>query len=68
MRGGRTQPEAVEQAALALNALIGRLEVVEPRQRVDINRKNSDRELLFYDWLNSVGYAMATRKMLFSRY
>jgi SHS2 domain-containing protein len=65
---GATEAEAFEQAALALTAVVTQLEVVEPRQRVELNVQNSDLELLFFDWLNLLIYEMATRKMLFRRY
>ncbi len=65
---GATEAEAFGQAALALTAVVTQLESVEPRQRVEFNAQNSDRELLFVDWLNMVIYEMATRKMLFSRF
>jgi len=65
---GATQAEAFEQAALALTAIVTRIESVEPRQQVELRAENSDPEMLFVDWLDSVVFEMATRKMLFSRF
>lgn len=65
---GETLAEAFRQAALALTALITPLERVEANESVRIERRESDRELLFYDWLNAVIYEMAIRGMLFSRF
>jgi len=65
---GATEAEAFEQAALALTAIVTRIDSVEPRQRIDLNVENSDPEILFVDWLDSLIFEMATRKMLFSRF
>ena len=65
---GATLPEAFEQAALALTAIVTQIESVEPRQRIDIKAENSDIEMLLVDWLDSVIFEMATRRMLFSRF
>jgi SHS2 domain-containing protein len=65
---GRTQPEAFEQAALALTAVVADLATVAPSVAVPIRCEAPDREQLLYDWLNAVVYEMATRRMLFGRY
>lgn len=65
---GATQAEAFEQAALALTAIVTDVDLVEPRQQVELHVRNSDPEMLFVDWLDAVVFEMATRKMLFSRF
>lgn len=65
---GATMAEAFEQAALAMTAVVADLATVEPREAVAVECEAPDEELLFADWLNSLVYEMATRKMLFSRF
>jgi SHS2 domain-containing protein len=65
---GATMAEAFEQAALAMTAVVADLATVQPREAVAVECEAPDEELLFADWLNSLVYEMATRKMLFSRF
>jgi tRNA nucleotidyltransferase (CCA-adding enzyme) len=65
---GATKAEAFEQAALAMTAVVADLATVQPQQAVAIECEGSDDELLLADWLNSLIYEMATRKMLFGRF
>lgn len=65
---GATKEEAFEQAALAMTAVITDPAIVEPRELVDVQCEAPDDELLFAEWLNSLIYEMAVRKMLFSRF
>ena len=65
---GATMAEAFEQAALAMTAVVADLATVEPSEAVAVECEAPDEELLFADWLNSLVYEMATRKMLFSRF
>jgi SHS2 domain-containing protein len=65
---GSTLAEAFEHAAEALTAVIADLATIEPRESVDIGCEAPDDELLFAEWLNSLVYEMATRRMLFSRF
>lgn len=65
---GATEAEAFEQAALALTAVVTDPAAVEPREAIAIHCEGPDDELLFAEWLNSLIYEMATRRMLFSRY
>ena len=51
-----------------MTAVITDPAAVEPREAVAIECEAPDDELLFADWLNSLIYEMATRKMLFSRF
>ena len=63
-----TQAEAFEQAALALTAVITDLNSISPTEVIEIECEAPDIEMLLVDWLNSVIYEMATRKMLFSKF
>jgi len=65
---GATQADAFAQAALALNALIVDLDMVESRQAVAIDCTEADPELLLVDWLNAVVYEIATRCMVFGAF
>ena len=64
---GWTRAAAFEQAALALTAAVtsARVEANEP---VEVSCQAPDLELLFVEWLNSVIYEMAVRRMLFARF
>ena len=65
---GATEAEAFEQAALGMTAVVTDPDTVQARDAVAIECEAPDDELLFADWLNSLIYEMATRKMLFSRF
>jgi len=65
---GSTMEEAFEQAALALTAVLTQPDKVEAIEEVQISCREQDNELLFVDWLNSLLYEMAVRKMLFSEF
>jgi tRNA nucleotidyltransferase (CCA-adding enzyme) len=64
---GATPAEAFEQAALALTAIVTE-EVVAPKTRVEVACEASNLELLFAEWLNTIIYEMAVRRMLFGRF
>lgn len=69
LRGfGATLAEALEQAALALTAVITEPETVRPEQAVDFACAAPNPEFLLVDWLNELVFEMATRGMLFSRF
>lgn len=59
---------AFEQAALALTAIITRLDKVEAKQRYTVHCEAPSLELLFTEWLNQLIYLMSTEKMLFSQF
>lgn len=65
---GATLAEAFEQAALAMTAAITDPARVSATDAVDIACEAPDDELLLVDWLNTLVYEMAMRKMLFSRF
>ena len=65
---GATLEQAFEQAALALTAVITDLEIVAPREMLQISCMAPNAELLLADWLNSLIFEMVTRNMLFSRF
>ncbi len=60
--------QAFEQAALALTAVVTDLQSVDPNIDIHIQCSAPDNEILFLEWLDSLIYEMATRKMLFSRF
>ena len=66
---GASVDEAFEQAALALTAVIVAPERVAAVEAVaDIRCEAPDLEMLLVDWLNTLIYQMATRKILFGRF
>jgi tRNA nucleotidyltransferase (CCA-adding enzyme) len=65
---GDTLPEAFEQAALAMTAVITDVARIRPNTTIEIRCSDADTDTLFYDWLNALIYEMATRKMLFSEF
>lgn len=65
---GDTPAQAFEQAACALTAVITNPADVRANTRVQLTCRASDMELLFADWLNTLVFEMATRRMLFSRF
>jgi len=65
---GRTMEEAFAAAATAMVAISVDPERVEQKQKVDIGCEQTDKELLLIEWLNSILYEMATRKMVFGRF
>ena len=65
---GDTPAQAMEQAALALTAILCDPATVAPLERVPIECEAPDLELLLVDWLNALIYEMATRHLIFSRF
>lgn len=65
---GRSLEAALEQAAMALTAIVTNPEEVRPKVRISVRCDAPDSGLLLADWLNALIYEMATRKMLFSRF
>lgn len=65
---GDSVEEAFEQAALAMIAIVTDPDGVRPERAVQVNCEAPDPELLLVDWLNTVIFEMATRRMLFSRF
>lgn len=65
---GNSKEEAFEQAALALTAVITEPTSVSAKECVEVACEAPDDELLLVNWLNSLVYEMAIRKMLFSRF
>jgi SHS2 domain-containing protein len=65
---GSTLAEAFEQAALAMTAVVTDPSRVRAETAVEVTCSAPDPELLLVDWLNAWVYAMATRRMLFSRF
>jgi tRNA nucleotidyltransferase (CCA-adding enzyme) len=65
---GRTLDEALEQAALALTAVITSPERVRADVEVPVEVEAADRDFLLFQWLNELVYTMATRRLLFGRF
>jgi tRNA nucleotidyltransferase (CCA-adding enzyme) len=65
---GPTLPQAFEQAALALVAVVTDPARVAARESVDLACEAPDDELLLVAWLNAVVTEMAARRMLFGRF
>ena len=65
---GKTLEQAFAQTALALTAAVTDPEDVGAAERISEECTAPDRELLLAEWLNTLVYEMATRKMLFSRF
>jgi len=59
---------ALEQAALAMTAVITDPAGVRPDEAVEIRCEAADDETLLVAWLNAVVYEMAVRRMLFGRF
>lgn len=65
---GATKPQAFEQAALALTAVVTDPKDVAARETVAIRCEAADEELLLAAWLNAIVTEMAIRRMLFARF
>jgi tRNA nucleotidyltransferase (CCA-adding enzyme) len=65
---GPTKEQSFEQAALALTAVITDPKAVKLEERVNITCEAADDETLLVNWLNSLLYEIATRRMLFGRF
>ena len=58
----------LEQAAVALTAVVTDPDTVVAKTAVTLQCSAPDPELLLVDWLNAIVYAMAVQHMLFSRF
>jgi SHS2 domain-containing protein len=65
---GNTMAEAFAQAAIALTAVITDIALINATTAVQLSCSEPDNDTLLYDWLNTLVYEMATRKMLFSQF
>lgn len=65
---GATKAEAFEQAAVALTGVVTDPDRVQPVDRIAVECEAPDDELLLAEWLNTLIYEMATRRMLFRRF
>jgi SHS2 domain-containing protein len=65
---GNTMKEAFEQGALALTAVVTNPSLVRDAMEMSIECEAPDEELLFAEWLNTLIYQMAVRRMLFNRF
>lgn len=65
---GGSPARALEQAALALSAVVCDPATVGAGEEVAFRCDAPDLELLLVDWLNALIHAMATRHLLFGRF
>jgi len=65
---GNTPAQAFEQAALAMMAIIVDLSLIQNREVIELHCSDNDPDVLLTDWLNSLVYQIATRKMLFAQF
>lgn len=65
---GATLAEAFEQSALALSAVVTDFPTMTDAEMIEVTCDAPDVELLLVDWLNALIYAMATQRILFSRF
>lgn len=65
---GQTKEEAFEQAALALTGVITEPASVNGEVALNLKCSGEDDEILLVEWLNTLVYEMATRKMLFGSF
>jgi len=65
---GSTLEDAFAQAAVAMTAVICDPKSVHAKTGVPILAEAPNPELLLTDWLNAIILAMATKRMLFSRF
>ena len=65
---GNTKEESFVMSAMALTAIITDPDNVLHEFPVTITCNAPDDEILLVDWLNSVIFEMATRKVLFGRF
>lgn len=65
---GDTMEESFEAAAIAMVAVNVDPGKIEPQKKIEVICSEQDNELLLVQWLNSLLYEMATRKMLFSKF
>lgn len=64
---GDSKAEAFAQAALAMSAAIIDPARVHPTEPVEVHCAAPDDDRLLAEWLNSLLYEMASRRMLFNR-
>lgn len=65
---GPTLAAALEQAAVALTAVVTEPGSVADSEPVSIECEAPDSELLLAEWLDALIYEMSTRRMLFARF
>ena len=65
---GANLEEAFAQAALAMTAVITDPRRIVTKETINVTLSESDRELLFVDFLNAIIFEMAERHMLFGQF
>lgn len=59
---------AFEQAGLALTAVLTDPQEITPQTQVQVVCEAPTLDMLFYDWINELVYAMAYQHLIFSRF
>lgn len=65
---GGSVEQAFEQAGLALSAAICDLDAIRQERLETVSCKACSLEMLFLEWIDTIIFSIATRKMLFSDY
>ncbi|MEO8326798.1 MAG: archease, partial [Nitrospirota bacterium] len=65
---GITKPQAFEQAALAMTAVVTDPQRVAPQMERHFSCDAPDDELLLVDWLNALIYEMACEHVVFGQF
>ena len=65
---GPTLPDAFEQAALALTAIVTDPELVEAREEIAFECEAPDAELLLVEWLSAIVWEMSAGSKLFGAF
>ncbi len=65
---GVSMEQAFAQAAIAMMAVITDPELISNDQCIEVECEATETEYLFIEWLNTLVYEMAVRKMLFSQF
>ena len=65
---GPTFESALEQAALALAAIVANPDLVRPDQEIRISCPGGDDDDILYQWLNGLIYEMAARRLVLGRF
>ncbi|MGI9382085.1 MAG: archease [Methyloligellaceae bacterium] len=65
---GPTLPQAFEQAALAMTAVMTDPERVRPRRSVTVRCEAPSADILLFDWLNALVFEMATCGLVFGAF
>lgn len=65
---GESREAAFAEAAVATNAVVADPDSITPKEPVEVECESPQDELLLVEWLNTMLFEMANRKMLFRRF